>query len=100
MRTMITALLSVLLFAFSAQAQFQFFEQMFQGNQQQQQQQPQNVASDSSWYRQNYEAGNDTLKLSLELFKLAAQIIYAPAPSPASTSHTTAHAPFPIPRIR
>ncbi|KAI9707576.1 MAG: Long chronological lifespan protein 2 [Candelina mexicana] len=57
MQTIFIALLSALLFAVSAQAQFQFFEQMFQGNQQQQQQQPQNVASDSSWYRQNYEAG-------------------------------------------
>lgn len=43
-------------------AQFQFFEQMFSGNahhhhHQQQQQQPQNVASDSNWYRQTYDGG-------------------------------------------
>jgi len=38
-------------------AQFQFFEQMFNGGQQQQQQQPQNVASDSAWYQQTYESG-------------------------------------------
>ncbi|MCJ1473577.1 Long chronological lifespan protein 2 [Lambiella insularis] len=44
-----------------AAAQFQFFEQMFQGHPQQQQQQaPQNVASDSSWYRQNYENAHCT----------------------------------------
>jgi hypothetical protein len=50
-------LLSVLtIHAATVTAQFQFFEQMF-GGQQQQQQQPQNVASDSNWYRQNYEAG-------------------------------------------
>ncbi len=58
MRSAIHIALSTLLFAFCAQAQFQFFEQMFQGGgHQHQQQQPQNVASDSSWYRQNYEAG-------------------------------------------
>jgi hypothetical protein len=50
--------LSFLLFVVGANAQFQFFEQMFQGQQQQQQQQaPQNVASDSSWYQQNYDKG-------------------------------------------
>ncbi|MCJ1229857.1 Long chronological lifespan protein 2 [Toensbergia leucococca] len=45
-----------------AQAQFQFFEQMFggQGGQQQQQQQPQNVASDSTWYQQTYESAHCT----------------------------------------
>jgi hypothetical protein len=49
-------LLSILsIHAATVTAQFQFFEQMFGG--QQQQQQPQNVASDSNWYRQNYEAG-------------------------------------------
>ncbi|KAI9755106.1 MAG: Long chronological lifespan protein 2 [Lichina confinis] len=44
-------------------AQFQFFDHVFQGAHQQHQQhhqhhqqQQQNVASDSSWYRQNYEA--------------------------------------------
>jgi hypothetical protein len=41
---------------FTTSAQFQFFEQMFGGGGQQQQQ-PQNVPSDSNWYRQNYEAG-------------------------------------------
>ena len=57
-------MLSVALFTLSATAQFQFFEQMFQGQQQHHQpQQAQNVASDSNWYQQNYEAGelsNDT----------------------------------------
>jgi hypothetical protein len=52
-------LLSALLLLFTlANAQFQFFEQMFQGGQQQQQrQEPQNMPSDSSWYQQNYENG-------------------------------------------
>ena len=46
------------LFATVALAQFQFFEQMFQGHgHQQQQQQKQNVGSDSVWYQQQYEAG-------------------------------------------
>ena len=48
--------------ASSAQAQFQFFEQMFQGgggggHQQHQQQQAQNVPSDSKWYQETYEQG-------------------------------------------
>ena len=47
---------TLLLFVLPTFAQFQFFEQMFnQGGQQQQQ--PQNAASDSSWYKQQYEAG-------------------------------------------
>lgn len=51
-------LLSVFLLLLSvASAQFQFFEQMFQGGQQQQRQEPQNVPSDSSWYQQNYDNG-------------------------------------------
>jgi hypothetical protein len=41
-----------------ATAQFQFFEQFFQGGQQPQgQPEKQNVPSDSSWYRQNWEGG-------------------------------------------
>jgi hypothetical protein len=56
-RIYFTILSSALLFCL-ATAQFQFFEQMFQGGQQQQQRhEPQNVASDSSWYQQNYENG-------------------------------------------
>ncbi len=39
-------------------AQFQFFEQMFNGGGRQQQQ-PQEAPSDSSWYRQHYEAGKE-----------------------------------------
>jgi hypothetical protein len=45
----------VLTLSATASAQFQFFEQMFNG--QQQQQEPQNVASDSNWYKQVYEQG-------------------------------------------
>jgi len=54
------ALLLLGAFATLGTAQFQFFEQMFQGQHQQQQQQhqePQNVASDSTWYQQTYESG-------------------------------------------
>ncbi|KAK3640498.1 Long chronological lifespan protein 2 [Elasticomyces elasticus] len=40
-----------------ASAQFQFFEQMF-GGQQQQQAQPQNAGSDSAWFQQQYEAAH------------------------------------------
>jgi hypothetical protein len=55
MKSTIQSLLLLLAFAFSASAQFQFFEQFF-GNEQQQHQ-PQNVPSDSSWYRENYAKG-------------------------------------------
>ncbi|KAI4220275.1 MAG: hypothetical protein L6R36_007730 [Xanthoria steineri] len=55
--TLLLALTTLLPFTF---AQFQFFEQMFQGGHQHQQQQPQaqNVASDSEWYQQTYESGS------------------------------------------
>jgi len=48
---------AILLLVTRTNAQFQFFEQMFQGGQQQQQQQPQNVPSDSNWYQENYNNG-------------------------------------------
>ena len=56
MRSLILILLSFL--APFTQAQFQFFEQMFQGGgQQHQQQHAQNVPSDSKWYQETYEQG-------------------------------------------
>jgi hypothetical protein len=80
---------------FTTSAQFQFFEQMFGGGGQQQQQ-PQNVPSDSNWYRQNYEAGTlifPTLLIYILIFeKHIAQTIFVPEPSLASISHTTAPA--------
>ncbi|KAL8852424.1 MAG: hypothetical protein Q9221_002654 [Calogaya cf. arnoldii] len=60
-------------------AQFQFFEQMFSGGHQHQQpQQPQNVASDSEWYQQNYEAGT-----------------FFPSPSPPLPCHPPPQTPHP-----
>jgi len=48
----------LLLLASTVTAQFQFFEQMFGGQGgHHQQSQPQNMPSDSSWYQQQYEAG-------------------------------------------
>lgn len=59
------------LLSFSS-AQFQFFEQMFSGNahhhHHQQQQQPQNVASDSAWYRQTYDGGTTFCFISITCF--------------------------------
>lgn len=49
------SLLLLALFTSLAQAQFGFFDQMFNGQQQQQQQQPQNGPSDSSLYQTNFE---------------------------------------------
>jgi hypothetical protein len=51
-------LYAALLLISVANAQFQFFEQMFNGQPQQHQRQaPQNVPSDSRWYQENYENG-------------------------------------------
>ena len=53
----LSLLLAALLLAVSpVAAQFQLFEQMFGGGQQQAHQ-PQDVASDSNWYRQNWDNG-------------------------------------------
>jgi len=56
MRSLLSSLLVFLSLTAFASAQFHFFEQMFGGGQPQQQQ-PQNVGSDSGWYRQHYEGG-------------------------------------------
>lgn len=57
----VATLWALLVLASLAQAQFQFFEHMFGGGHQQQQhhrpQEGQNVPSDSSWFRNNWEAG-------------------------------------------
>lgn len=58
MKSAMQSLLLILALALSVSAQFQFFEQFFGGEQQQHQ--PQNVPSDSSWYRQNYAKGKLT----------------------------------------
>lgn len=57
MRSILSSLLAFLSLTVFVSAQFHFFEQMFGGGQQQQQQQPQNVGSDSGWYRKHYESG-------------------------------------------
>lgn len=53
------SLFSFLFLIIGVSAQFQFFEQMFNGQQQQQQRQPQDVPSDSQWYQDNYDRGNN-----------------------------------------
>ncbi|KAF2403062.1 hypothetical protein EJ06DRAFT_541830 [Trichodelitschia bisporula] len=57
MKSSLNVLLALLGLFVTSSLQFEFFEQMF-GGQRQQSQQRQNVASDSSWYRQNYEAAH------------------------------------------
>ena len=57
MRILLCILLGL---AAAVSAQFQFFEQMFQGGGQQerhQHQEQQNVASNSEWYQRTYESG-------------------------------------------
>ncbi|TGO72585.1 hypothetical protein BELL_0438g00030 [Botrytis elliptica] len=58
------SLFSFLFLIIGVSAQFQFFEQMFNGQQQQQQRQPQDVPSDSQWYQDNYDRGNNVLPIS------------------------------------
>ncbi|KAB8303819.1 hypothetical protein EYC80_005192 [Monilinia laxa] len=60
---MTKTLFSFLLLIIGVSAQFQFFEQMFNGQQQHQQHhhhQPQDVPSDSQWYQDNYERAHCT----------------------------------------
>lgn len=97
----------MLLLVAMAQAQFQFFEQMFGGHQQHQHQQrdhheTQNVPSDSEWYQQSWAGGKLLLEvlvkgslMALTSLQLTAATICAPAPCPASTSLTIVRVRFP-----
>jgi len=92
--------LVVSFFVLGTNAQFGFFDQMFNGGGQQQQQQPQNVRSDSQWYQSQYEGGKSTpYPRTPQVYGQDKALIgtqhiatntSAPAPSPASTSRTTA----------
>jgi hypothetical protein len=57
---------TALLLAATVNAQFNFFEQMFQGGGGQQRQEPQNVASDPTWYQENFDNGPLLLLYCLE----------------------------------
>ena len=60
MQVILRILAGILLLVVGVNAQFQFFEQMFQGGQQHQQQQaPKDVPSDSNWFQQNYDNSID-----------------------------------------
>ncbi|KAI9676340.1 MAG: Long chronological lifespan protein 2 [Caeruleum heppii] len=88
MRFPVELTLSALLFTLSASAQFQFFEQMFNGGQQQQHQQQhaqaQNVPSDSAWYQQNWAAARCSNYL---------------CPGTLSCVHFPHHCPCPFPKV-
>lgn len=82
-----TALLGLLFFT-TAQAQFQFFEQMFGGGQQHHESSGHggNVPSDSAWYQNAYNGGvysisifcyTRTRSANLYIFQLSVQIICA-----------------------
>lgn len=68
MRNLISSLWALFLLAAVAQAQFQFFEHMFGGNQQQQAQHQgsQNVPSDSGRYQKMWAQGEFLHLLGLE----------------------------------
>jgi hypothetical protein len=60
MQMLLRILAGIVLLVVGVNAQFGFFEQMFQGGQQHQQHQaPRDVPSDSSWYQENYDNGID-----------------------------------------
>jgi hypothetical protein len=95
------ALLSAnLLLIAGANAQFQFFEQMFnQGGQQQHHQAPQNVPSDSNWYQENYNAGLCTKFLSSYVGPIT-DIVHSPLlelPLPRHPSMRALPTPLPMP---
>lgn len=68
LRNIVSSLWALLLLAAVAQAQFQFFEHMFGGNQQQQapHQGSQNVPSDSGRYQKMWAQGEFYCRLDLE----------------------------------
>ena len=66
----------LILWIASASAQFGFFDQMFNGGGNQQQHRAQDVGSDSSWYKAQYENG-----------------VSIPSPSPLHYSHIHSHNP-------
>lgn len=57
----LTAIWTLFLLISTAQAQFQFFEQMFGGGSQQGHPQEQEASSDSSWYQRTWEGGDHIL---------------------------------------
>jgi hypothetical protein len=59
----VTAIWALLLLITSAQAQFQFFEQMFGGGSQQGRQQEQEASSDSTWYQRTWDGGENIFPL-------------------------------------
>ncbi|ESZ98623.1 hypothetical protein SBOR_0993 [Sclerotinia borealis F-4128] len=73
----------LLLIIGGASAQFQFFEQMFNGQQQQQQQrQPQDVPSDSQWYQDNYDRAHCTTYLCPQTLSCVAFPHHCPCAHP------------------
>lgn len=57
MRSPLSFVFLILAWTLGVSAQFQFFEQMFGGGGHHHHQQPQNMPSDSSWYQQQYDGG-------------------------------------------
>ncbi|CAD0092078.1 unnamed protein product [Aureobasidium vineae] len=93
---------TLLLFVLPTFAQFQFFEQMFnQGGQQNQQ--PQNAASDSAWYKQQYEAGEPPfLEPNTESPTDGIQTVHCDkylCPSTLSCVHFPHHCPCAFPEL-
>lgn len=81
-RMLFSFLSAALLLAASASAQFNFFEQMFQQGGQQQRQEPQNVASDSSWYQENYDNAYCNQYLCPDTLACVSVPAHCPCPHP------------------
>jgi flagellar basal body-associated protein FliL len=65
---LLTSLLIVLILPSLTAAQFQFFNNFFEGQHQQQPQEKQNVGSDSGWYQQVVENGMNTFEGSFSFY--------------------------------
>ncbi|RDW95088.1 putative long chronological lifespan protein 2 [Coleophoma crateriformis] len=75
-------LAATLLMITGVQAQFQFFEQMFNG-QQQHHQAPQNVPSDSNWYQSQFENAHCDNYLCPDTLACVSFPHHCPCPHPA-----------------
>ncbi|KAJ9307585.1 hypothetical protein DTO217A2_2819 [Paecilomyces variotii] len=88
-RNITVSLWALLLLVAAAQAQFQFFEQMFGGaRQEHHQQEQQNVPSDSSWYQRHWEGARCSNYLCPDTLACVHFPHHCPRPHPAVEDKT------------
>jgi len=81
-RMFVHLFIAVAILLVGVNAQFQFFEQMFQGGQQQRQE-PQNVPSDSNWYQEHYNNAHCDKYLCPDTLACVHFPHHCPCPHPA-----------------